>query len=300
VAVTIPAVVRDLFERVGYARVMSLVMLVMSMAPMLAPSIGGVIVQYADWHWVFAALLAIALTAAALFLRLIPETLPPARRHPPELQRVLRNYLTVMRHRAALGYLLTGTFSFGGMMTYIVTSPYVYIELHGVPTRWFGVYFGANVALTVLVTAFNARLVMRLGAEYLLRLGLMVQVGAALLLLGLAVWGAPPLWAIVAATLAYMGMAGVVLGNASAGFMAYFARMAGTASAFSGAARFGLGAAVGSLVSLAHNGTAAPMLFGMGLCGLAAGASYRLLCCTGAEGFAAGEPQETARDAPAV
>ncbi|WP_295583720.1 Bcr/CflA family multidrug efflux MFS transporter [uncultured Lamprocystis sp.] len=279
IAVTVPALVRDLFERDRYARVMSLVMLVTALAPLLAPTIGGVIVEYGSWHWVFAVLLAIALAASALFFHLIPETLPRARRHPPELQRVLRNYLLLARHRVGMGYLLTGACSFGGMMTYIVGSPFVYIELHGVPTAWFGVYFGANVGLAILVTSVNARLVTRLGAQRLLRWGLGVQVGAASLLGALAIWEAPPLWAIVLATLAYLGMAGVVLGNSMAGFMAHFPRMAGTASAFSGAARFGLGAAVGSLVSLAHNGTAVPMLLGMAFCGLAAGASYRLWCC---------------------
>jgi DHA1 family bicyclomycin/chloramphenicol resistance-like MFS transporter len=279
VAVTVPALVRDLFERDHYARVMSLVMLATALAPLLAPSIGGLILGQLGWSWVFVALLALGLAATGLTLRLIPETLPPARRHPPELGRVLRNYLALARHRVGLGYLLTGAFSFGGMMTYIVTSPFVYIELHGVPAAWFGVFFGANVALAMVVTALNARLVTRLGAERLLRAGLGVQVGAAFLLLGLAAWGAPPLWAIVVATLLYLGMAGVVLGNSMAGFMAHFPRMAGTASALSGAARFGLGAVVGSLVSLAHDGTAAPMLFGMALSGLAAGGIYRLLCC---------------------
>ncbi|MFB1488932.1 MULTISPECIES: Bcr/CflA family multidrug efflux MFS transporter [unclassified Thiocapsa] len=279
VAVTIPALVRDLFERDQYARVMSLVMLTTALAPLLAPSIGGAIVSYLEWHWVFGALLVLGLTASGLFFRLIPETLAHADRHPPELARVLRNYLTLLRHRVGLGYLLTGAFSFGGMMTYIVTSPFVYIELHGVPVGWFGAFFGANVALAMVVTSQNARLVVRLGAERLLRLGLGVQVVSALILLGLAIWGTPPLWAIVGATLLYLGMAGVVLGNSMAGFMAHFARMAGTASAFSGASRFGLGAVMGSLVSLMHTGDATPMLYGMAICGLAAGGSYWLLCC---------------------
>jgi len=274
VAVTVPALVRDLCEKDECARVLSLVMLVMSLAPLLAPSIGGLIVAQVGWHWVFIALYGIGLLAIGLFLRLLPETLAPARRHPADLGRVLRNYLQLLRHRTGMGYLLTGAFSFAGMMTYIVTAPFVYIVLHGVPTAWFGVLFGINVAAAMVTTLLNARLVTRLGAEHLLRLGLGVQVAAALLLLGLAAWGTPPLWAIVVATLLYLGVAGMVLGNAMAGYMIHFAPMAGTASAFSGAARFGAGAVVGSLVSLAHEGTARPLLFGMALCGLLAGAGY--------------------------
>jgi DHA1 family bicyclomycin/chloramphenicol resistance-like MFS transporter len=280
VAVTLPALVRDMFERDHYARVIGMVMLVMSLAPLLAPTIGGLIVVHANWHWVFIALFGIALVASGLFFRLIPETLPPERRHPPHLGRVLRNYWQLMRHRLGMGYLLTGACSFAGLMTFIVGSPFVYIELYGVPTSWFGVLLSVNVAAGMVATLFNTRLVTHLGAERLLRLGLIVQVIAALGLLTLALPGTPPLWAIVLAALLYLGMAGVVRGNAMSCFMALFARMAGTASAFSGAARFGAGAAIGSLISLAHDGTARPLLIGMALSGIMAGASYWLLCRT--------------------
>ncbi|MGB7552370.1 MAG: Bcr/CflA family multidrug efflux MFS transporter [Chromatiaceae bacterium] len=283
IAVTVPALVRDLFERDHYARVIGLVMMIMSLAPLLAPSIGGVIVTHASWHWVFITLLGIALVASALFFWLIPETLPPERRHPPDLGRVLGNYYSLLRHRLGMGYLLTGAFSFGGMMTFIVSSPYVYMVLYEVPTAWFGVLFGANVAVAMLATLLNTRLVIRLGAERLLRLGLRVQVVAALILLALAFVGLPPLWAILLGVLLYLGMTGLVLGNAMASYMVYFVRLAGTASAFSGAARFGFGAAVGTLVSLAHDGTPRPLLLGMALSGLMAGVSYWLLCREGLE-----------------
>ncbi len=288
IAVTVPALVRDLFERDHYARVIGLVMMIMSLAPLLAPSIGGVIVTHASWHWVFITLLGIALVASALFFWLIPETLPPERRHPPDLGRVLGNYYGLLRHRLGMGYLLTGAFSFGGMMTFIVSSPYVYMVLYEVPTAWFGVLFGANVAVAMLATLLNTRLVMRLGAERLLRLGLWVQVVAALILLALAFVGLPPLWAILLGVLLYLGMTGLVLGNAMASYMVYFVRLAGTASAFSGAARFGFGAAVGTLVSLAHDGTPRPLLLGMALSGLMAGVSYWLLCREGREKPSAG------------
>jgi MFS transporter, DHA1 family, multidrug resistance protein len=283
VAVTVPALVRDLYEREDYARVMSLVMLVMALAPLVAPSVGGLILAYGSWHWIFVALFAIALAATGMFLGSVPETLPPARRHPPELGRVLRNYLAVLRNRLGLGYLLAGTLSFGGMMTFIVTSPYVYIELHGVSPSRFGILFSANVALAMVFTTLNARLVRRLGSERLLRLGLGVQLVAALILLGqigLARLGLgpAPLWGIAAGAALYLAMTGLVLGNSTAGFMALFPRMAGTASAFAGAARFGLGALLGSAASLIHNGTALPLLLGMALCGVGAWLAHRLLC----------------------
>jgi DHA1 family bicyclomycin/chloramphenicol resistance-like MFS transporter len=93
---------------------------------------------------------------------------------------------------------------------------------------------------------------------------------------------APPLWLIALGTGGYIAMAGIVMGNAMAGFMAFFPRMAGTAAAFAGAGRFGFGALAGSVASLLHNGTALPLLAGMALCGLLAAGTYQLLCCIGA------------------
>jgi MFS transporter, DHA1 family, multidrug resistance protein len=283
VAVTVPALVRDLFEREDYARVMGLVMLVMGLAPLLAPTVGGLIVLYASWRWVFAVLLVISAVTALSFLRLLPETLPPERRHRPHLGQVLGNYGALLRHREALGYLLTGMASFGGMMVFIVTSPFIYITLHDVPEGWFGPLFGINIAAAMLFSSLNARLVPRFGVERLLRVGLLVQGTAALGLLAVAVLlmlgTAPPLWLIALGAGCYIAMAGVVMGNAMAGYMAYFPRMAGTASALAGAGRFGFGALAGSVASLLHDGSALPLLLGMALCGLLAAGTYRLMCC---------------------
>jgi DHA1 family bicyclomycin/chloramphenicol resistance-like MFS transporter len=292
VAVTVPALVRDLFDRDDYARIMGMVMLVMGLAPLVAPSVGGVIILYASWRWVFGALLIIALGAALLFFRLVPETLHSQQRHVLNVRGIIANYGVLLRHRAALGYLLTGAASFGGMMIFIVASPYVYIELHHVPAARFGPLFGINILAAMLFAFLNSRLVPRLGAERLLRGGLAVQGLAALLLLAVALLPQPALWVIALAAVSYISMAGIVMGNSMAGFMAFFPTMAGTASAFTGAVRFGFGALAGSAVSLLHDGSALPLLLGMGVCGLLAVTLYRLLCCFGAPRGAAAMTEE--------
>jgi MFS transporter, DHA1 family, multidrug resistance protein len=287
VAVTIPALVRDLFEKDDYARIMGLVMMVTAMGPLLAPTIGGVIVAFAHWRWVFVALAGIALIAGGLFLARVPETLPKARRHTFAVLGILRNYRLLFRHRSGLGYILTGSFSFAGMIVFVTTSPSVYIALHGVPPQWFGALFGVNILAAVGVNSLNARLVRHHGADRLLRLGLGIQATAAVLLLALGVWAAvdpsqPPLGMIAAAVLAYVAMLGMVPNNAMAGFMAFFPDLAGTASAFAGALRFGLGALSGTLASLPHAQHSAPLLVGMAACGVLAGLCYLGLCCKGA------------------
>ena len=295
VAVTVPALVRDLFERDDYARVMGLVMLVMALAPLLAPSVGGLIILYASWRWVFAALLVITLLAGVFFFIRVAETLPAERRHPLRFGSVLGNYRLLLGHSAALGYLLTGAASFGGMMVFIVTSSDVYIDVYGVPPAWFGPLFGINIMAAMLFSFINARLVPRYGAERMLRFGLTVQGIAVVTLLGVAWLPQPALWLVALAAGCYIAMAGIVLGNAMAGFMTYFPTMAGTASAFAGAARFGFGALTGSAVSLLHDGTARPLLLGMAACGLLAVLCYWLMCCLSTT------PDETAAiaDSPA-
>jgi DHA1 family bicyclomycin/chloramphenicol resistance-like MFS transporter len=281
VAVTVPALVRDLFERDTYARVMGLVMLIMGLAPLIAPSIGGLIVLYLSWRWVFGVLALVGVLSAVLYYRYLPETLPPTRRLPLRPRQVLANYLILLRHRAAFGYLLTGSASFAGLMIFVVASPYIYIEIYRASTAQFGLLFSANIFAAIIFTYLNSRLVQRLGAERLLRAGLGVQTLAAGLMLVLAAGPEVSLWVLAVAIGLYMAMVGVVLGNAMASFMAFFPEMAGTASAFTGAARFGLGAIAGTLVSVLHDGTALPLLIGMAVCGLLGAMGYRLLCCRG-------------------
>ncbi|KAA6183475.1 Bcr/CflA family multidrug efflux MFS transporter [Thiohalocapsa marina] len=275
IAVTVPALVRDCFERDEYARVMTLVMLVMGLAPLIAPSLGALVLLVASWRWVFALLLLITLATAVLFLRVVPETLPPAQRS-PHLAGQLRQYGRILRHRQALASLATASASFAGMMSFIVASPFVYIELHAIPAAVFGPLFGANIAAALLVSFMNARLIPRVGAEALLRVGIGVQGVAALLLLALTLLHEPSLWLLAPAAGLYLAMSGLVMGNAMAGFMADFPGLAGTASAFGGAARFGAGALSGSLISLLHDGTATPLLLGIGVSGLIAVSAYLL------------------------
>ena len=275
IAVTVPALVRDQFERDDYARVMTLVMMVMGLAPLLAPSLGGLVLLLGSWRWIFVTLLGITLITALLFWRQVPETLAASRqRHGIIAQ--LRQYRRILQQPRALAYLATASASFAGMMSFIVGSPFVYIELHGVSPSAFGPLFGINIAAALLVSALNARLIPRLGAERLLRTGIVLQGTAGLGLLGLMLIPDPSLWLLAVLAGVYLSMAGLVMGNAMAGFMADFSTLAGTASAFAGAARFGAGALSGSLISLLHDGSALPLLLVMGASGVLAVTVYAL------------------------
>jgi DHA1 family bicyclomycin/chloramphenicol resistance-like MFS transporter len=278
IAVTIPALVRDVFEKDEYARTMSILMLVMATAPLVAPLIGGIIITHSSWHWVFITLASIALVGAILFLRVIQETLHVQHRHKFNAGNIARNYKQLITHPVAMGYLLTGGLSFAGIMTFVVTSPYVYINLYKLSPDQYGLLFGLNVTALITLNFLNARLVTRLGAERMLRMGLGMMLLASVLLFSTSLLQQPPLWLLVIATAFYIGLNGLIMGNAIAGFMSLFPKLAGTASAFTGTARFGLGATAGTIASLLHNGTFVPMVGVMAACGLLAIAMYTLLC----------------------
>ena len=130
-----------------------------AIAPLVAPSVGSAIITHVSWRWVFVTLTAIGVVSTVLYVVWVPETLPAARRHRFDLGQIARNYVRLMRHVAGLGYMLTGGLSFAGMMTFIVSSPYVYIELYGVPARYYGFLFSANIVAAMVLGLFNSRYV---------------------------------------------------------------------------------------------------------------------------------------------
>ncbi|MBX6322884.1 MAG: multidrug effflux MFS transporter, partial [Rhodospirillaceae bacterium] len=184
------AVVRDLFPPREAPRIYAALMLVMGLAPMLAPLVGGQILVHLGWaavFWVLAAFGALCLLAAHLRL---PETHRAEGRHPPGLGHALAGYGRLIADRHFMGYGLTGGASMGGLFAYIAGSPFVFIELHGVPAQHFGWFFGANAAGFILAAQVNSRLLRRASSEAILRRANLVQAAAGLAVLAAAATGA--------------------------------------------------------------------------------------------------------------
>lgn len=276
-SVVLNALLRDLFERDMFARVMSMVILVMTLAPLLAPIIGGYLLLVAHWHSIFILLAVIgALVASTLAIK-IPETLKPERRQPFRLLPVLHNYGKVLRHRAALGYILCGALTTASMFAFISGSPLVYIELFGVPAEHYGLLFGMNILLMMVLTFGNSRLVKRLGSNRLLKVGLVNASLGALLLFAAAATGLGGLWGIVLPVMVVISQISLIGANAMAGLLGHFPETAGTASALAGTTRFGLGALAAFAVNTSHELSALPMATVMAGCTALALLSYWLL-----------------------
>jgi DHA1 family bicyclomycin/chloramphenicol resistance-like MFS transporter len=252
------AMVRDVYDRDRSAAVLSVMMLVMGAAPMLAPTVGGQILRFADWRFIFAVLVAAGVAIMVPLWRM-PETLPAARRRSLHPVAVARTYLLLLRDRRYIGYVAGGAGMFGAMFAYISGTPYVYIEMFGVSVENYGLLFGVNVIGMMAASAFNSRFALRFGADRVLRAGLLASIVFAAVLLATGASGAFGLWGIVVPLFAFLSCMGLIGANSMAGALADHPQMAGSASALAGGIQFATGAAAGAAVAALADETPVPM-----------------------------------------
>jgi len=271
------AIVRDIYDQEAGARALSLMLLVPSLAALVSPFIGGQILLWSDWRAIFWLLAVFGLFILFLGFFRLPETHPPEKRHPTSLEKILRDYWYVLSDRNAFGYMLCGAFSFAGMFAQLSGTPFVYIEVFGVAPEYFGFLFGLNVIGIMIGSYINSRLVMRFGIRRMLVVGTSTALFGGLLLALFVALDIGGLMAIVLTIAIYMVPHNITNANATSGALEKFPHIAGTASALIGAIRFGMGAAVGALVGLLHDGTALPTAYVIAGCAMASAASYWFL-----------------------
>ena len=265
------AMVRDVFGRDRAASVLSLMMLVMGVAPMVAPVLGGHILLIGTWRTIFWVQACFVIVAFAGLMSL-PETLPAERRQASRLSGMIGAYGRLLADRRYLGYALCSSFIYGGMFAYISGTPFVYIELFGVRPENYGYLFGVNIVGMIIVNTVNSRVVLHFGTDRVLRMGCLLASVVGLALLGFAVTGQGGLVAIASLLFLFMALTGMVAANAMAGAMSIIPEIAGSASALTGALQFTFGAIAGSAVGSLANGTAVPLAGVICTCGLAAAA----------------------------
>lgn len=276
-SVVINALMRDMFTKDEFSRMMSFVILVMTIAPLLAPMIGGALLLWFNWHAIFWAMSVAALLGSVLVALFINETLPKERRQKFHLRTTLGNFGSLFRHKRVLSYMLASAFSFAGMFSFLSAGPFVYIELNHVSPQNFGYYFALNIVFLFLTTLINSRNVRRVGAITMFRVGLSVQLamGGWLLLSSMAGLG---FWSLVIGVAVYLGCIAMISSNAMAVILDDFPQMAGTASSLAGTLRFSIGALVGAILSIAPGKSAWPMVASMVLCSIIAMSFYCYAC----------------------
>jgi DHA1 family bicyclomycin/chloramphenicol resistance-like MFS transporter len=263
------AIVSDKCDAVASAKVFSQLMLVMGLAPILAPMLGGVMVNLYGWQSIFVALTVFsALCTLAVALGL-PESLPANQPRQP-LSGALRQYGRLIKDRVFVGHALTGGIAIAGMFSYIAGSPFVFIKLYGVPAEHYGWLFGSNAAGFILVAQVNARLLSRRGPAFLLRRAVWAYLVAGLTLLAISALHPTNLWPLLIPLFICIASLGCIIPNASACAMSGQGARAGSASALLGCIQFSVAAGAAALVGVLHDGSAMPMALVISLCGLGA------------------------------
>ncbi|KRA93631.1 MFS transporter [Pseudomonas sp. Root68] len=261
------AVVSDKCDAVGSAKVFSQLMLVMGLAPILAPLLGGLLVNTTGWQSIFLALTGFSALAGLAVATGLPESMPAHMPRQP-LSGALRQYGRLLADPIFLGHALTGGIAIAGMFAYIAGSPFVFIKLYGVPAEHFGWLFGINAAGFILVAQVNARLLAKRGPAFLLARAVWVYLAAGLTLFAISSLHTAQLWPVLLPLFVCIASLGCILPNASACAMNGQGARAGSASALLGCLQFSVAAGASALVGVLHDGSAVPMAMVISLCGI--------------------------------
>jgi MFS transporter, DHA1 family, multidrug resistance protein len=256
------AVIRDSFEGEAMSRAMSFVMAVFILVPIVAPTIGAVIVTFAHWRWVFGACV-IAVLLMLPWARRLPETLAEEHRMELRLGRLATAARFVVSDRRTVGYTLAMTALYGGFTAYIGSSEIIIGETFGRPAA-FPLVFGGLAAVMGGAMLVNARIVRSIGTRRLAHVVLIAYVvaAAALSVVALLTAGRPPLAVFVVGMAALLSAHALLIPNFNTIAMGPMAAVAGTASSVIGAVQISVGALLGALLDRAFDGTVLPFSLG--------------------------------------
>ncbi|MGN7250343.1 MULTISPECIES: multidrug effflux MFS transporter [unclassified Arthrobacter] len=268
-AVVALAVIRDRFVGSAAAQLLSRLMLVIGVAPLLAPTVGQAIAGLWDWRAVFYALALIGVALVAIVWKFMPETLPEDRRSPGHPSHVAKAYGSLLRDKHFMALAVIPGLGLALIMSYVVGSPFVFQNEYGLTAQQFALVFALNGTALVLSAQLNAALVRKFPPVRLLRTALLVQLGLALLLLVLVATGTGGLFGLMAGLWLVLSAQGMIPANASVLALHNYGHMAGTATAVIGALQSGVAGLV-SLLTGVLGGNALSMVSVMvGSCALA-------------------------------
>ncbi|MCG3461250.1 Bcr/CflA family multidrug efflux MFS transporter [Xenorhabdus bovienii] len=264
-SVVINALMRDMFTKDEFSRSMSFVTLVMIIAPLLAPMLGGLMMVWFNWHAIFWSISIAGVITAFLVAFFIRETLPKERRQRFNLKTIFNQFAMLFRQRQVLFYILASGFSFAGMFSFLSAGAFVYIDLNGVSAQHFGYYFGLNIIFLFIMTMINSQCVRKYGASKMLHFGVFVQFVMGLWLLFSTVLDLGFISLVIGVAIYISGIS-MITSNAMAVVLDDYPHMAGTVASLAGTIRFSIAALVGTILSSISAKSAWPMVGSMALC----------------------------------
>lgn len=253
--VVVPGYIKEVYGK-NTAKGMSYVSLIMMLAPLIAPSLGSLILEFGEWHLIFF----ILATYACLLLALVIWKL----KMPSDLDKSSRSeksffgaYAVIFTKPGTKLHIASGVLTSFAFFCYLTASPFVYMEVFGLDKSLFAILFSINVGALMLANIINSRIVVRYGSRLMLKVATLLAIvaGSALLLVNFFEFS---FHYTVAMLIPFMGFLGIMSVNADAIVLMKFQKETGTATAVIGTLRFGCGAMAGPLLALFYTGTAVP------------------------------------------
>jgi DHA1 family bicyclomycin/chloramphenicol resistance-like MFS transporter len=233
-------------------------MTIMAIAPLIGPSVGGMILRVAPWQAIFWALVIIGLaTLAGLFT--VPESLKIERRNAEPLARAFGAYAGLAIDRRLMAYAGAIGFYYAGVFAYISSSSFAFITYHHLSPQVYGVIFSVGIVGLMLANMVNSRLVTELGGDRMLLFGAVGAVVFGAIVAVVTLTDAGGYWLLALALWLFVAMNGFINANAVSGALAYFPQRAGAVSALLGAIQYGSGVFGSAVAGAEADGTPRPM-----------------------------------------
>ena len=262
------AIVRDHFSGRRMARTMSLAQMVFFLVPILAPSLGQLLLQFGAWRIVFHALAAFAAFMFAWTLLRLPETLPAAARIPISPASLARGYRLTLTNRYSLGYALAASLTFGAIIAYVASAQQIFVEEFGAGSR-FTLLFAVCAFAMGCASFANSRLVERLGTRLISQSGIFALIALSIGHIAVVATGVETLWSFILFQALSMTCIGLCGSNFGAMAMEPVGHIAGSASSVQGFITSVGAVVVGSVVGQAFDGTTLPLAIGNLVIGIA-------------------------------
>ncbi len=255
------SIVRDIYGGRMMAEVMSLVLMVFMIVPVIAPSIGQLIMIFAEWHMIFVVICVFALSVATVVMLRLPETLSAEHRRPFTVTSILAGFRIVLTNRVSLCYSLAAAFLFGSLFGFINSAQQILVGIYGLG-HWFPLVFAGFASMMALASFTNSRLVRRYGMRRLSHGALIGFVISSLIWVVASVSGMLPFWLFALLYACAMFQFGLIGSNFNAMAMEPLGHVAGTASSVLGFTQTIGGATIGALIGQEFNGTITPLAIG--------------------------------------
>ncbi|MEQ9878532.1 multidrug effflux MFS transporter [Pectobacterium aroidearum] len=248
------AMIRDLFSRTRAAQMLSTLMIVMAIAPIAGPLLGGQLIKVTSWHAIFW-LLAVVGIAMLMSLRWLPETLPEDRRVKTSLPSAFRNYYVLLTNANFMRFTLCLTFYYVAAYAFITGSAFVYITYFGIDPQHYGWLFALNIVGVMGMSVANRRLVQRYSLERLLKFAVLIATIASFILAVGAKLHIGGITLIVVSVFVFFSMNGIIAATSTAAALDAVPNIAGSASALIGSLQYGSGIISSLLLALLSDGT---------------------------------------------